>query len=327
MRLLLLCSRTGYGVVMIKTLCLFLLAVLVGCQVPAVLPKIQDLIAPESVVVKIVGGMGFTEGPVWLPKENKLVFSDIPKEKLMEWSEDGGLKLFRQSPNPNGNLLDREGRLLTCRHGARDVVRTERDGKLTVLCDSFEGKRLNSPNDVAVSSNGTIWFTDPPWGLPNQSEGKEQEGNWVFRYDPKTRMVKVVLKDLCMPNGIAFSPDERHLYIADTGGSWHPDDSLRDVPATTTAYQLAADGTLNSEPVWQVEGFCDGMCVDVLGNIYTTSREGITVLSSNGEVIGTIMIPESPSNCCFGGDHFQTLFITARTSLYAIELTTSGVTL
>ena len=278
-------------------------------------------------MVKLVGDMQFTEGPVWLPKEKKLVFSDIPSEKLMEWSEKDGLKVFRESPNPNGNLLDREGRLLTCRHGARDIVRTEKDGEVTVLCDSYEGKRLNSPNDVAVKSDGTLWFTDPPWGLPGQSEGKELAGHWVFRLDPETRKATVVAEDLCMPNGVAFSPDERHIYIAATGGHWHPDESLRDVPATIAAYQVKADGTLHREPVWETGGFCDGMCVDVLGNIYTTAREGVTVLSPDGEVIGTIEIPESPSNCCFGGEDFKTLFITARTSLYSIELTKPGVML
>jgi len=301
-----------------------LLTLLLIAAQEAETPKLQDLMAPEAVVEKLAGDMGFTEGPVWLPKEKKLVFSDIPGKKLMEWSEEVGLKLFRESPNPNGNMLDREGRLLTCRHGARDIVRTEKDGKLTVLCDSFEKKRLNSPNDVAVKSDGTLWFTDPPWGLPNRREGKEQPGHYVFRLDPKTKKVTALLKDLSMPNGIAFSPDERHIYIADTGGNWHPDESLRKLPATIAAYQVKADGTLNKEPVWKIEGFCDGMCVDVLGNIYTTARAGITVLSPEGKIIGTIKTPESPANCCFGGDDFKTLFITARTSLYSVELANSG---
>ena len=303
------------------------LSLLVGCSLPTPAPKLQDLIAPEASLVKLAGDMKFTEGPVWLPSEEKLVFSDIPNQKLMEWSEQGGLKLFRESPNPNGNLLDREGRLLTCRHGARDIVRTEKDGALTVLCDSFDGKRLNSPNDVAVKSDGTLWFTDPPWGLPRQREGRELDGHWVFRLDPATGELAAVLKDLTMPNGIAFSPDERHIYVADTGGNWHPDEALRGMPATVAAYQVKDDGTLNSAPTWELEGFSDGMCVDVLGNIYTTARAGITVLSPGGEIIGTIEIPESPSNCCFGGDDFRTLFITARTSLYSIQLTQPGVTL
>ena len=287
--------------------------------------KLQDLLAPEAAVVKLAGDMKFTEGPVWLPKEKKLVFSDIPSQKLMEWSEAGGLKVFRESPNPNGNLLDREGRLLTCRHGARDIVRTEADGELTVLCDSFDGKRFNSPNDVAVKSDGTLWFTDPPWGLPRQREGKEQPGHWVYRLDPKTKKVTVLVKDLCMPNGLAFSPDERHLYIADTGGHGsHPDEALHDLPPTVTAYEVNADGTLNPKPVWKTETRCDGMCVDVLGNIFTTAGEGVVVLSPKGEIIGTIKTPESPANCCFGGDDFKTLYITARTSLYSVELANAG---
>ena len=278
-------------------------------------------------MVKLAGDMGFVEGPVWLPEQQKLVFSDIPNSKLMEWSLAGGAGVFRESSNPNGNTLDREGRLLTCRHGARDLVRTEKDGAITVLCDSFEGRRLNSPNDVAVKSDGSLWFTDPPWGLPRQRDGKEQDGHWVFRLDPETQKVTAVLKELCMPNGIAFSPDEGRLYVADTGGHWHPDESLRDLPATTAAYQVLSDGTLDRAPVWTVEGFCDGMCVDAAGNVYTTAREGITVLSPDVVVLGTIEVPESPSNCCFGGDDFRTLFVTARTSLYAITLIHPGAKL
>jgi len=286
-------------------------------------PTLQSLISPDASVTKLVSDMKFTEGPVWLPKDKKLVYSDIPSAKLMEWSEEFGLRLFRKSPNPNGNLLDREGRLLTCRHGARDIVRTEKNGDITVLCDSFEKKRLNSPNDLAVKSDGTIWFTDPPWGLTDYPNGKEQSENYVFRLDPKTKKVTILLKGI-MPNGIAFSPDERHIYIADTGGNWHPDESLRELPATIAAYQVKDDGTLNPKPVWKVEGFCDGMCLDELGNIYTTAREGIRVLSVDGKVIGTIEVPESPTNCCFGGYNYKTLFITAPTSLYSIELAISG---
>ena len=301
------------------------LSLVVGCadgQNQA--PTVQGLKAPGAELVKLVDGMKFTEGPVWLPEEKKLVFSDLRTARLLEWSEADGHKLFRESPVPNGNLLDREGRLLTCRHGARDIVRTETDGALTVLCDSFEGNRFNSPNDLAMKSDGTIWFTDPPWGLPGGIEGKEQPGHWVFRLDPKTGEVTAIVKDLCMPNGIAFSPDEQYLYIADTGGNWHPDESLKDVPAMIRAYQVMTDGTLNAEPTWKFEGFCDGMCVDVAGNIYTTAREGITVLSPDGKAIETISIPEPPTNCCFGGDDFKTLFITAPTSVYSIQLTNAG---
>ena len=252
----------------------------------------------------------------------------FPYTTLFRSSAQGGLKVFRESPGPNGNLLDREGRLLTCRHGARDIVRTEADGKLTVLCDSFGGKRFNSPNDVAVRSDGTLWFTDPPWGLPRQREGRELPGHWVFRYDPKTKELTVLVKNLCMPNGIAFSPDERHLYIADTGGHGsHPDVTLRDLPPTVTAYEVGKDGTLNPKPVWKTETRCDGMCVDRKGHLYTTSREGVTILEPDGKIIGTIVVPEAPTNCCFGGDDFKILFITARTSLYSVRLVNPGAKL
>jgi gluconolactonase len=287
--------------------------------------RLEDLLAPDAVVEKLAGDMKFTEGPVWMPKAHKLIFSDIPSGKLMEWSAQGGLKVFRESPSPNGNLLDREGRLLTCRHGARDIVRTEADGKLTVLCGSFGGKRFNSPNDVAVRSDGTLWFTDPPWGLPRQREGREQPGTWVYRFDPETKEVTVLIKDLCMPNGIAFSPDGRRLYVADTGGhSSHPDAELHDLPPTVTAYAVDEEGTLTPKPVWKTKTRCDGMCVDVKGHVYTTSSVGVTVLRPDGKIIGTIETPESPANCCFGGESFKTLFITARTSLYAVELANPG---
>ena len=297
---------------------------LAGRSAPSSPPSIEDLLAPDAVVTKLAGGMGFTEGPVWLPQADKLVFSDIPGAKLMEWSPGGGLKTFRASPNPNGNLLDREGRLLTCRHGARDLVRTESDGALTVLCDRYQGKRFNSPNDVAVKSDGTLWITDPPWGLPNRREGRELGGHWVFRLDPATGAVTLVLDSLSMPNGIAFSPDERFLYVSDTGGRSHPDPALRDVPASVTAYRLNGDGTVDEDPAWRAETLSDGMCVDASGNLYTTARAGVKVLAPDGAVIGTLEVAESPSNCCFGGREFKTLYITARTSLYAVELANAG---
>ena len=305
------------------TVSLLLLA-LAGCSAPPSALSIEDLLAPDAAVTKIVGGMGFTEGPVWLPQAKKLVFSDIPGAKLMEWSPGGGLRTFRASPNPNGNVLDREGRLLTCRHGARDLVRTEPDGALTVLCDRYQGKRFNSPNDVAVKSDGTLWFTDPPWGLPNQREGRELAGHWVFRLDPATGEVTLLVESLSMPNGVAFSPDERFLYVSDTGGGSHPDPALRDAPASISAYRVNEDGTVDQEPVWRTLTLCDGMCVDKGGNLYTTAREGVKVLKPDGSVIGTIEVAEPPANCCFGGDGFSTLFITARTSVYAVQLTSVG---
>jgi gluconolactonase len=269
--------------------------------------------------------MGFTEGPVWLPEQRILVLSDIPNSRLMQWSEDGGLAVFREAEAPNGNLLDLEGRLLTCQHGARNIVRTERDGSITVLVDRFEGRRFNSPNDVAVKSDGTLWFTDPPWGLANLTEGKELDGNWVYRLDPAVGEITVVIRDLAMPNGIAFSPDETRLYVADTGGLLTaPEFEHHDAPATLSAYEVVAGRKVGAQPVWRAETVCDGMCVDEQGDIYATGDTGVTVWSPQGVLLRTIVVPEVPANVCFGGPEFKTLFITARTSLYAVELDVAG---
>ncbi len=267
--------------------------------------------------------MSFTEGPVWLPKEETLVFSDIPNSKLMQWSESGGLSTYAERENPNGNMLDSQGRLLTCQHGARNIVRSEADGSLTVIADHFEGKRFNSPNDLALQSDGTIWFTDPPWGLENQTEGRELDGHWVFHLDPSSGKSRVVIRDLVMPNGIALSPDEKALYVADTGGHpTHPDPSYRDRPATLSAYSIGPAGELSL--TWRVETVCDGMCLDEQGNIYATGT-AVTVWRPDGTQLGSIEVPEQPANVCFGGEDGRTLFITARTSLYAVKLKVAGL--
>jgi gluconolactonase len=281
--------------------------------------------APDAEVRRLATGMGFTEGPVWLPDQKILVFSDIPASTLMQWSEHGGLAVFREAEQPNGNLLDLEDRLLTCQHGARNIIRTETDGSVVVLADNFEGKRFNSPNDVAVMSNGTLWFTDPPWGLPNHREGKEIDGHWVYRLNPTSGEITAVIRDLAMPNGIAFSPDETHLYVADTGGLWTPTDfEHHDAAPTLSAYEIDPHGDVRTQPVWRVETLCDGMCIDERGNIYATGETGVTIWSPRGELRGTIPVPEQPANVCFGGESFKTLFITAQTSLYAVDLEVAG---
>jgi gluconolactonase len=280
-----------------------------------------SLLAPGAKVKKVAGDMKFTEGPVWLPKEKKLVFSDIPNSKLMQWSEKAGLSIFRTSENANGNILDLEGRIISCQHGARNLIRIEADGTTKVLADKFDGKRFNSPNDVAVRSDGTLWFTDPPWGLTGPHE---IPGHWVYKLDPKTGKVDVVHKYLAMPNGIVFSPDETRIYIADTGGhKRHPDPEFHKLPASIQCHEIGEDGMLGKK-LFHIDAGSDGMAVDVKGNLFTTHGGKVAVYDADGKELEQIDVPEGPANVCFGGDDFKTLFITARTSLYSVRVKHPG---
>ncbi len=281
----------------------------------------NSLIAPGAKVKKLAGNMKFTEGPVWLPGEKKLVFSDIPNSKLMQWSEQDGLSIYRKSENANGNILDLQGRIISCQHGARNLIRIETDGSTTVLADKFEGKRFNSPNDVAVRSDGTLWFTDPPWGLTGPHE---IPGHWVYRLNPTTGKVNVVHKYLAMPNGIVFSPDEKRIYIADTGGhKRHPDPQFHKLPASIQCHEVSEEGTLGKK-LFHINAGSDGMAVDVKGNLYTTHGGKVHVYDADGKELEQIDVPEGPANVCFGGDNFKTLFITARTSLYSVRVINAG---
>jgi gluconolactonase len=290
----------------------------------AICASAQDdgsLVAPGETIRKLAGGMRFTEGPAWIPAKKMLVFSDIPNSKLMQWREGEGLSVFRPSEQANGNILDLEGRLISCQHAGRNLVRTESDGKITVLADKFDGKRFNSPNDVAVRSDGTLWFTDPPWGLTGE---REIPGNWVFKLDPASGSVEPVIKDLAMPNGIIFSPDESRLYVADTGGHERLSvPELRKLPAGIHCYEVSKNGKLGKQ-LFQIEQGSDGMRVDVKGNLYTTTGGKVHIYSADGKKLEQIDVPEGPANVCFGGDDLKTLFITASTSLYSIRMKSAG---
>ena len=295
-----------------KIATLYLLAALpVFAQVKIDDQAAASLIAPDAKVEKLAGNFQFTEGPVWMPETKTLIFSDIPAAKLMQWTAEKGVSEYRVSENANGNTRDTEGRLVTCQHTGRNLVRTEADGKVTVLVDSHGGKKLNSPNDAVVKSDGTVWFTDPPYGVP-KGQSREQEGNWVYRFDPATKQTTVVSRDFDMPNGLAFSPDEKRLYIADSGKGQR-----------VAAFDVKPDGTL-STAVWSAQGGSDGLRVDVKGNIYTTARDGVRIYNPEGKQLATIAVPEAPANCAFGGADFQTLFITARTGLYSVKLKVAG---
>lgn len=280
----------------------------------------NSLIEPGAKVTKLAGDMKFTEGPAWIPDKKTLVFSDIPNGRLMQWNEQDGLSEYRLSEQSNGNILDLEGQLISCQHAGRNVVRTEADGTITVLADKFEGKRFNSPNDVAVRSDGSLWFTDPSWGLTGPGE---IPGHWVFKLDPKTGQVEAVVKDLPMPNGINFSPDETRLYIADTGGNAkHPDSAFHKLPAGIHCYEVSKEGKLGKK-LFQIEQGSDGMAVDVKGNLYTT-HGNVHIYDADGKKLEEIAVPEGPANVCFGGGDMRTLFITARTSLYSIRMKNPG---
>jgi len=280
----------------------------------------ESLVQEGEKVQKLAGDMKFTEGPVWVPSRKSLIFSDIPNSKWMQWKPGVGLSEFRDSEQANGNILDLQGRLISCQHAARNMVRIELDGTISILVDKFDGKRLNSPNDVAVRSDGTLWFTDPPWGLNGAGE---LPGHWVFKFDPKTNAITPVVKDLAMPNGINFSPDESRIYIADTGGHpKHPDPAFHKLPPGVHCYEVSKDGALGRK-LFTIPESSDGMTVDEKGNLYTT-HEGVNVFTPDGKLIERIPVPEGPANATFGGEDYKTLFITARTSLYSVRMKNAG---
>jgi len=278
--------------------------------------EFKKIVPPDAKLEKLATGMKFTEGPVWLAQDGGyLVFSDIPANELKKWTPTSGLTTFRSpSQNANGNTVDREGRLITCEHSGRRVSILEADRALETLVDRHDGKKFNSPNDAVVKSDGTVWFTDPPYGLP-RSETKEQGGNFVFRFDPKTKSTSIVVKDFDMPNGLCFSPDEKKLYVADSGKPHH-----------IRAFEVQPNGTLTGGGVFcQIDqGVPDGIRCDEAGRVYSSAGDGVQIFGPDGKLIAKILVPESPANLCFGGNDGKTLFITARTSLYAIPVLIKG---
>jgi gluconolactonase len=294
-------------------LCTLALGPRLPAQVTLVDPAGSELVAFDAVIEKLASGMKFVEGPVWLANDAALVFSDIPRGLLLRWSAKDGVTEWRVSAQSNGNTLDRDGQLITCQHEARNIVRHEADGSVTVLATKHDGKLLNSPNDAAVRSDGTVWFTDPTYGLAKRD--KEQAGNFVYRLDPATGELAVVQRDFDQPNGLCFSPDHDRLYIADSGRGQR-----------VGAFPVSSDRTLG-EPLFWLEGGSDGMRCDMRGNLYTTSRDGVRIYSPKGERLATIALPEVPANCAFGGADFRTLFVTARTSLYRVELKVRGASI
>jgi gluconolactonase len=278
-------------------------------------------------VERLWTGSRWAEGPAWFAAGRYLVFSDIPNNRMMRFDDcDGSMAVFRQpSNNSNGNTVDREGRLVTCEHHARRVTRTEHDGSITVLADRYDGKRLNSPNDVVVKSDGSVWFTDPSYGIIIDYEGEKAESEigacHVYRIDP-SGTVTIVADDFVKPNGLAFSRDESILYIADTGVSHMPNG-----PKHIRRLEVKSDGTsLGKSSVFAecTAGLFDGFRVDQDDRIWTSAADGVHCYLPDGTLIGKIRIPELVSNVCFGGAKRNRLFICGTTSLYSTYLAING---
>jgi len=274
----------------------------------------RQVLSADSSVRRICKGRRFTEGPVWMNGKKRLLFSDIPADTIYQWTEAGGMEVFRKpSHNANGNTTDLRGRLITCEHGSRTVTRTEHGGKVVTIASSYRGKKLNSPNDAAVKSDGTIWFTDPPYGI--KREQREQKAHYVFRLDKAGAEPVAVADDFDMPNGLCFSPDEKYLYVADSGRPHH----VRRLP-------VLKGNRLGKGKVFAVidPGAPDGIRVDVAGRLYSTAGDGVQVFDAKGKLIGRIRTPQPAANCCFGGAGRRTLFITARNAVYMVRLAVAG---
>ena len=295
-------------------------------------PGLHDLIAPDAPIERIAGGLGFTEGPVW--RDTQLLFSDIPNQRIVRWRRlpEGPELTTYATGSSNGLTLDRQRQMLAAEHGGRRVSRVVDDGTRTVLAERFQGKRLNSPNDIVVKSDGAIYFTDPPYavqpstpGMPRPAglwtapiAGKELLCNGVYRLTPDGTL-DLLVDDCALPNGLAFSPDESVLYIDDSAHK-----HIR-------AFDVRPDGTLTNSRILldmasEDPGVPDGLKVDLQGNVFCTGPGGVWVCRSNGALLGRIILPELPANLAWGEDG-SVLFLTARTSVYRLPTKTRGALL
>lgn len=286
--------------------------------------KFDTYILGNAPVKQLATGFDWVEGPVWFGDANCLLFSDIPNNRIMRWSPETGISIYREpSSFSNGHTRDRQGRLISCEHGSRQVTRTEHDGSLTVIADQFDGKRLNSPNDVVVKSDGTIWFSDPHYGIMTNYEGYKSEQELscnVYRVDPKNGNIQAVITDMNCPNGLAFSADEKQLYVADTGRIFSDDEQLIKV------YEVDGSACENGRDFFKIEPGCaDGIRFDSDGNLWSSAADGVHCISPDGVLLGKILVPETVSNICFGGRSKHQLFITATTSIYTIHLNRQGI--
>ncbi|MBB5753754.1 SMP-30/gluconolactonase/LRE family protein [Prosthecomicrobium pneumaticum] len=295
-------------------------------------PEFLSLFPAGATLTRIATGFIWAEGPVWFGELNELRFSDIPNNRIMRWSPTAGLSVFRQpAQRTNGHTRDREGNMISCEHGGRCVSRTRLDGSYETLVTHWQGKRLNSPNDVVVKSDGTIWFTDPPYGIVSDHEGIAAESaignNQVYRFDPQTGTLDAVATDFDRPNGLAFSPDETTLYIADSGyarGHGHGEEEGR--PRHVRAFDVIDGKTLSNSRVFAEirPAVPDGLRVDTEGHVWISAGDGIHCYRPDGKRLGRVLVPEVVANLTFGGPGRSRLFITATSSVYAIETNRVG---
>ena len=290
-------------------------------------PRFGDCVSGTARLDLLYQGSRWAEGPAYVPAGRYLVWSDIPNDRILRWDETtGSVGDFRRPAGfTNGHTVDRAGRLVSCEHGNRRVTRTEHDGSITVIADRYDGNRLNSPNDVVEHSDGSLWFTDPAYGIDSHYEGHKAEsevgGCHVYRVDPSSGEVRIVADDFVRPNGLAFSLDERRLYVADTGATHVPDG-----PRHIRVFDVRDDGTLGGGEVFATctAGLFDGFRLDEDGRIWTSAGDGVHCYDPDGTLIGKVLVPETVANVEFGGPRRNRLFICATTSLYALLLRVRG---
>lgn len=287
-------------------------------------PRFRAIVLPNAPLEKLADGFRWLEGPVWFGDQECLLFSDLPNNRVMRWTESGGVSLFRQrSDFENGHTRDREGRLVSCCHRSRCITRTEFDGRITVLADRFEGRRLNSPNDVVVKSDGSLWFTDPPYGIQTDYEGGKQDSELpasVYRLDPASGALNVVAGDFDGPNGLCFSPDETHLYIAESGLQCAPEPAQE-----IRVFEVSGAHLSNGRSFHKIQpGFADGMRCDENGNVWSSAADGVHCIHPSGDLLGKVRVPCTVANLTFGGRNRSRLFICASHTLYAIYTNQRG---
>jgi gluconolactonase len=286
-------------------------------------PRFERLVPADAELVWLAGGGLWAEGPVYVPSDGSVIWSDVRRCVVHRWTEaEGVTDLYRPSDFANGHTLDHDGTVLACEHGPRRVARYERDGTRTTIVDRYQGHRLNSPNDLVVASDGAIWFTDPPYGIIDDREGykadSELGGCFVFRFDRATGELAMATDFLTHPNGLAFSPDERTLYVSDT--------AMAEGKHHIVAFDVVEGRRLERPRVFHAmePGVSDGFRLDLDGNIWTSAGDGIHVLDADGIELGRIILPEEASNCTFGGADGRRLFITATSTLWSIEVGICG---